>query len=333
MLSTDMNSTSIANHELEPRSSITGSPVVLNYRDLLAHSFRPSETLLSPWLISQSLSMVHAWRGVGKTHFALGVAYAVASGGSFLRWTAAVPRRTLYIDGEMPGARIQERIAAIVAGTDRQPPSPDFLQFITPDTQDGPIPDISTRRGQDAIDRIVHDETALIVVDNLSSLARSGGAENESESWLPVADWALRQRTHGRSVLFIHHSGKGGQQRGTSKKEDLLDTVIALKHPEGYTPEMGADFTVKFEKSRHLFGRDTAGFEARLITDKQGRQAWEVEELTESNYDRVVKLANDGHSQAAIVKQLKIHKSNVSRAWTKAIANGDITPEAIKSAS
>ena len=47
--------------------------------------------------------MVYAKRGVGKTHFALGVAYAVAAGAKFLSWQAETPRKVLYIDGEMPG--------------------------------------------------------------------------------------------------------------------------------------------------------------------------------------------------------------------------------------
>lgn len=33
------------------------------------------EDLLSPWMQTQSLSMIYAWRGVGKTHVALGISY------------------------------------------------------------------------------------------------------------------------------------------------------------------------------------------------------------------------------------------------------------------
>src|SRR3712207_8616616 len=43
-----------------------------------------------------------------------------------------------------------------------------------------------------------------------------------------------------RAVLFIHHQGKGGTQRGTSRKEDVLDTVIALRRPDDYSPAEGA---------------------------------------------------------------------------------------------
>ena len=53
--------------------------------------------------------------------------------------------------------------------------------------------------------------------------------ENDADSWVPVQAWALAQRRAGRSVLFVHHAGKSGLQRGTSRKEDVLDTVIALR--------------------------------------------------------------------------------------------------------
>ena len=66
-----------------------------------------------------------------------------------------------------------------------------------------------------------------MILDNLSALCVSG-KENEGESWLPVQRWALRLRQRGISVLFVHHAGKGGAQRGTSRREDLLDVVINL---------------------------------------------------------------------------------------------------------
>jgi hypothetical protein len=61
---------------------------VVTIDQLLSMDIPEPELILAPWLRTQSLSMIHAWRGVGKTHVALGIAYAVASGGEFLRWKA-----------------------------------------------------------------------------------------------------------------------------------------------------------------------------------------------------------------------------------------------------
>src|SRR5690349_10762308 len=88
--------------------------VVVELRDFITRQIPPREQILTPWLLSQSLNMIYAWRGVGKTHVALGIAYAIASGGKFLGWKAIKPRGVLYIDGEMSASSLQERLAVIV---------------------------------------------------------------------------------------------------------------------------------------------------------------------------------------------------------------------------
>ncbi len=295
---------------------------VLSLHDFLETSFPEQESLLSPIILTQSLSMIHAWRGLGKTHVGLGIAYAVASGGEFLKWRSPQPRGVLYLDGEMPGSALQERLVAITAASDSKP-LPGYFRIITPDLQElGSMPDLATPEGQAAVNAMLTPETALIVVDNISCLCRSG-RENEAESWLPVQGWALRQRSAGRAVLFIHHSGKNGEQRGASKREDILDTVIKLKRPVDYEPSQGAVFELIFEKARHLTGEDTASFEARLTTNPAtGLQEWVYKDVAQTSFERVVNLANEGLSQSEIAKELQINKSNISRHWKKAIEQG-----------
>ena len=294
--------------------------VVVDLMDFVTREIKPRERILSPWLLTQSLNMVYAWRGVGKTHVSLGVAYATASGGSFLNWKATKPRRVLYLDGEMPAASMQDRLKGLIAGNNEDF-DPDYFRLVTPDLQTGAMPDLCTADGQAAIEAILGD-TELIIVDNLSSLARSGGRENDAESWLPIQPWALRQRQQGRSVLFVHHSGKGGAQRGTSKKEDILDTVLTLKRPADYNPADGAVFEVHFEKTRDMHGDDAKPFEARLQTSEDGTSTWTFESVEDSNFDRVVTLTNEGMTQKEIVEELNLNKSTVSRHVKRAMDAG-----------
>ena len=151
----------------------------------------PRETWLSPWLTSQSLTMIHGWRGVGKTHVSLGVSYALASGGSIFGWSAATPRRVLFIDGEMPAAALQERLARLTESSPREA-APGALRFLTPDLQRQGMPNLCSPDGQRAIAEIIGD-AEVVIVDNVSTLAR-GGRENESESWQPI-DLAPGKRT------------------------------------------------------------------------------------------------------------------------------------------
>lgn len=204
---------SVASPENATLQQVFRQPVMVDAEGLMAADFPERERLLSPWLLSQSLSMIYAPRGIGKTHVALGIAYALASGGSFLGWSAATPVRVAYLDGEMPGADLRDRVRRIAAAAELKA-QPGHLQFMTPDLQPGGImPNLYDRAGQQAIVAAAGD-AQVIIVDNISALVR-GGKENE-ESWQPVAEWALSMRSSGRSVVFIHHAGKGGQQRGAS---------------------------------------------------------------------------------------------------------------------
>src|SRR6202035_2222966 len=97
------------------------------------------------------------------------------------------------------------------------------------------------------------------------------------------------------SVLIVHHAGKGGQQRGTSRREDVLDTVISLRHPADYSPTEGAKFEVHYEKLRGVYGEDAKPFEAKLET-REDVAVWSVRELDDANRARVEALLDDGHS-------------------------------------
>jgi hypothetical protein len=237
---------------------------------------------------------------------------------NFLTGGLKKSHHVLLVDGEMPAPALQERLTAIIASSGVEP---EFLSLITPDLQTGAMPDLATFDGQDVISEAAERVKAeLIVIDNLSCLVRGEGRENDSESWVRVQEWALLQRQAGRSVLFIHHSGKNGKQRGTSKREDLLDVVISLRRPPDYNPAIGACFEVHYEKARHLSGTDVDPIEAQLTVNPDGQSTWAYRSVTDSTFDRVISLANEGLSQSEIATELELNRSTVSRAWRKADA-------------
>lgn len=277
---------------------------------LLEMVFPPRELVLAPWLPAKGLAMIYGPRGIGKTHLSLGIAFAVATGGVFLRWKADRPRRVLVIDGEMPGVVLQERLSAIVDAAPLEAPA-GYIRFLAMDMQDGGNLDLSDEGCHVALDAAIGD-AELVIVDNISTLAR-GGRENEAESWLPVQQWALAQRRAGRSVVFIHHAGKGGQQRGTSRREDVLDTVVALRRPSDHQPDEGARFEVHFEKSRGFHGDDAKPFEAALTPGA----GWTTRDLADVDVARVMALTADGMSVRDIAEELKISRSKASRLQAK----------------
>lgn len=284
---------------------------------LLSMDLPPRELVLGPWLPKKGLAMVYAPRGVGKTHVSLGISFAVASGGKFLRWSAEQPRKVLFVDGEMPAVALQERVARIAEHASWEPPADDYLRFIAADLQEEGIPDLSTEEGQDALSEHLGDAD-LIVLDNLSTLCRSG-RENESESWSSVQEFALRLRREDRSVLFIHHAGKSGTQRGTSRREDVLDTVINLRRPDEYDQAEGARFVVTYEKSRGFAGKDAEAFEASLDMESG---MWTTRDLEDVRDLRIIELDRDGLTGTEIAKELGVNKSTVSRAMKRLKTEG-----------
>jgi KaiC/GvpD/RAD55 family RecA-like ATPase/biotin operon repressor len=282
----------------------------VDIESFLKREFPPRQMILSPILPTQGLMMVFARPGIGKTYLGLNIAYAISCGGDFLRWHAPEPRRILYIDGEMSGADMKQRIAEAVQGFPKEPPSSDYFRLMTPDLYPEGIPDLSTEEGQKAVDENL-DGVSVVIVDNLSALCRSG-RENEAESWEPMQQWMLDLKRRGICVVLIHHAGKGGMQRGTSKREDVLDTIICLRRPDDHRAEEGARFEIHFEKARGLTGDAAKAFEARMET--RGSAAnWTMRDIEDVNAEIIQSLTEDKLSVRKIAEETGISKTTVNR--------------------
>ncbi len=287
--------------------------------EFLALDLPPRKIFLSPFLPEQGLVMIYGPRGVGKTQLSTGIAWALASGGDFLKWHADHPVGIVLVDGEMPASVLQRRLAQNAASSDKEPAAP--LLIVTPDLQSAGVPDLSTEEGQAELDALITPEIKVVILDNLSCLMRSG-KENEAESWSPVQTWVLRHRAEGRSFVLMHHAGKGGAQRGTSRREDVLDVVIRLSRPPEYNPQDGAVFTVTYEKARGLAGPDVEGFEAALTVTPDGRQTWAIRSIEDSTLETVADLLNEGLPQSEIARELGVNRSTVCRAAKRARQEG-----------
>jgi hypothetical protein len=257
--------------------------IVIDEDEFMRLEFPPREYLLEPWLQQKNLVMIYGPRGVGKTLLAVGAALAAANGGAFLRWRAPRPLRVLYVDGELPRETLKARLrdVARTAGLEHT----NRLGLVTPDQQpSNRLPNLATPEGQAAFGRIIElRDPELVVWDNMSTLVRSG-EENNAESWQIMQDWYVLLRSRGITNLILHHAGKTGDQRGTSKREDVLDVTIRVAKPNNYRPEEGARFEVSFTKARDVWGRAVEAFEA-WMTD-----AWTVRPLQMATEERILAL-------------------------------------------
>jgi putative DNA primase/helicase len=176
------------------------------------------------------------------------------------------------------------------------------------------MPDLADDDGRDEIDRVIKGcNPDLIVLDSLSTLVRRG-VENDAESWQPIQDWLLKHRWQGRTVLLVHHAGKAGQQRGTSKREDTLDTVIGLRKRIGGEEEDSGDsvFELEFTKARDFHGRDAEPLLLRLRM-QDGMMVWSHEPIRSERDRRIQVMLKEGLKQKDIAKELDLSAARVNQ--------------------
>ena len=145
--------------------------------------------------------------------------------------------------------------------------------------------------------------------------------DNDAESWGPIQDYLLRLRRRNISVLIVHHAGKGGQQRGTSRREDVLDTVINLRRPSDYEPTEGARFEVHIEKGRGMKGDDLKPFEAKFEV-RDNAAIWTTREIEDAKLAEIKMLAEDGVSTNKIAEMVGVSRATAYRLVNKARASG-----------
>ena len=284
--------------------------------DFLNLDIPPREMLLDPILPERSLAMLYAPRGLGKSWLALSIGVTIASGQPLLRWIAPRQRNVLYVDGEMPLVSLQERLKAISAGFGGDIPN-DAFRILAADQVEGGI-NLSSGDGQRSLDQLLKD-IDLVILDNLSTLATTT-SESASDAWVPMQNWLLKLRRRGISVLLVHHAGTNGRQRGTSRREDALDTVIALRRPEDYSPDQGARFEIHFEKLRNrVDGVGAIPFEARLENVGTGIR-WSLSDLKPPLLLQAAELFADGLTVREVAATLRISKSEAGRLRLRALA-------------
>lgn len=122
----------------------------------------------------------------------------------------------------------------------------------------------------------------------------------------------LSLRRRGISVLVIHHAGRNGEQRGTTKREDILDTMITLRHSEDYNPADGARFEVHFTKARSIHGKDAEPFEVRMHTE-DGAAIWTMSSIENVTQSKASQLFSEGLSVRDVAQELNISKSKAQR--------------------
>lgn len=304
---------------------------VVSVNDFLAEDIPPRKLLLAPWLPEAGIVLLYAFRGIGKTLVAHEIACAVASGQGLWDWKPSLeldpvdgqpvetPRKVLIIDGELPQVDMQRRLKMTLR---RYPGAQDNISLYMADRYwmtGGSALNLADPIHHEAI-MAMAEGVDLVVIDNLSSLHHSGESESDDSSWQAISGLLLALRASGTTTLMIHHSGKGGKngrgadQRGTSRREDNLDTSVRLERPANWSEDDPPEFEWHWLKTRGFSGEPPLAIRPVFMggEDKQLIR-WEWEQLKTRLQQQILELSREGLSRAEIARELECSKRYVQK--------------------
>ena len=272
---------------------IQSSVVLATKEDIGSLILKPRVSLLGDWLCEGDYGIIFGPRGVAKTWFSLMIGNAVATGGKIGEWEADEAKKVLFVDGEMPADMIRDRLLGF-GGT----PNLTLLNHEILFDRTQAVINVTNTQQQDAFLQLcIERQFKLMILDNLSVCA-FGIKENDSFEWEQLHKWLLQFRRHGIAVILLHHAGKTGQIRGTTKREDAAAWVISLTDAkERSADRRGSRFISYFAKqSRNCM--DTMAYEWHVILD-DGRV--EVNYRLAQGAELVLQCIKDGISECGMI--------------------------------
>ena len=175
----------------------------------------PADFLLGELFSTTSRSLLNADTGLGKTMFAMALAFAMRLGRDFLHWQGRRPARVLFIDGEMPRDLMQERIAMACSWFGVDPPTHGLFFLSREDVED--MPPLDTPDGQHWLDAFLEHLAAIdfIIFDNLMALCT--GDLRDEEGWAALKPYVFGLTRRKIGQLWLHHVGHD-KSRATARR-------------------------------------------------------------------------------------------------------------------
>lgn len=232
--------------------------------------------VIEPIMPMGSISVLYSEAGKGKSWLALLLAYSVACGIRIVdRWHAPRRRAVLYISSEMTSG-IADRIRKIDESLGGRPHPEDISVYPHPDRDVGKIDLLRSSTWEEISHLVVKAD--LLIIDHLTNVT---DGSNSPETWKKLWRHLDGLRRTGKTILILHHAGKDGRQRGTSKLVDDVDFVIRMDA----LPDVANGAMISFDKYRDDlgFGRTFRPFKLLWDQDEEtGRSQWWAEAPDES---------------------------------------------------
>ena len=228
------------------------------------------EYIISNIVEAQTLTMIYAPSGLGKTWLSLSIALAVANGVEvFKGWSCPQGAKGVgFFSGEMSTKAIKNRIYQ--------------LNHIYKKSDNDNIiarriykADLTDKKDQMVIDEYINEfnnesdiKMTLLILDNLNTLAESGTTK---KGWGSLFEWIENKKKDGMTVILVHHPNKDGKYYGTSHIKNNLDLMIYAGEAEDVKPILKEVFKDKEDEIEGSFEENSSDDVVMLLSNEKKR--------------------------------------------------------------
>jgi hypothetical protein len=289
----------------DDRGTTWVDPAILSGANWLERDIPEPDFILGQLISTTSRIELIGPTGIGKSILLLAKAMAAADGRDFLHWRGlGIPRRILFVDGEMSRRLAKRRLVDATRRHGGMPPT--FFYFNSEDFPN--FQPLNTEPGQKFIDQAI--ETLgidLVIFDNIQALLT--GDMKDEEPWQQTLPWIrdLTRRSIGQ--IWAHHTGHDETHGyGTKTREWQLDTVMLLERVE--RPECDIAFRLAFHKARERSLENRSDFEATVITltdDTWASERGEHVRTIRTARDRMLELLQEAINREGTIPPASEH--------------------------
>ena len=210
--------------ELSPSQELVNKWQANTYRGSQILDIEPQRWNVPGWIPSDSLTVVYAAPGVGKSFYALSLAIEVARGGEWVG-TNLEPHPVLYVAAERL-TTLRDRAEAWSHRNEENLPENLLLpKFNT-------TPQLTNPLHVESLCALIEAEGVRFVVLDTYAMMTQGIEENSSRDTGQIMEALsqIRQATRGGSVMMVHHSGKDSSKgaRGSTALLAAVDLSIEI---------------------------------------------------------------------------------------------------------
>lgn len=271
--------------------------------------------IITPILCEGGSMMIFGEAGVGKSYFTMNLAYALSSGGNFLKYGVPVPQKVAYFDGELGEDDVHRYLNQIIQGQGASYFKENIVISSFDQFPNQHIPRIEVDTNV-YYEYLMDNGFHVAIWDNLATCTDID--ENDPKAWKPIQKLILKLRKHKVSTIFVHHAGTDkGKDRGITARRDILHTVISLQKIEDLE-SIDNRIKVVYQKGRHLNGEDKKPYEAVHKVDG----TWTIQEIERSTYETVIAYFLVGASGVKIAEKVGITPQMVSKYKQKGVFEG-----------